>query len=281
MIIRTIKTLITLAILSTICLFSLNTNAQTRPTPITKDVTQIPIDTTKPFDVYFEYGSLSLGKDISNIAATAKIVNTIDPSKSPAFEFLMDDSSDETSHYDIFDGDPGREDNAPAPREAFPCSAPDLPRYKLPSSLFTKDSMSNYGLQTNKTNIASVATLTKGSTGCILFKVKLSPNAKVGDQASIQFDWDTLASTDFESNQRPQVIFQPLAVAPSASVAVSSQAVSQRPSQAVQSRVVSSATPAPITRTGGVGDNIALILGVGLLILIVFLITRKSMPKES
>lgn len=278
------KTIILLA--STLLLLSssfigANAQASNRPSPLTLEEQNIAVNLTQPFTVYFQYGSNVSNINISNAIASATIVNSIDTSVKPSFEFVADDTY---KNYDIFEGDPSRSATEQAPRSAFPCNTFDGPKYEIPSSFFTSSEMKNYGLQTAKTTPQQTAILTKGSSGCIALQVKVSSNAKIGDKAFIQFDSDAGLSPDFEASLRPNLLIQPLAiVAGQSASSVSSSSVSKISVASVipSSSSSSSSVVAVAPRTGGNSTGVFFVSSFIVLISSVLYITKKKTPSES
>jgi hypothetical protein len=245
-----LKTLISFFTFAVILLSS-SFSAYAQPSRLADPVTStVPIDRTSPVPIYFKYGSVDSDINIQNAVATAVISNVDQPSETPAFEFVRE------GNQDIFNGDPSRPDTDPAPDAPGNCAAFNAPRYNIPSSFFSNNNMSGYGLQTAKNLAQPTAILTQKSTGCILLLVRLTSNAKVGDKVSIQFDWDAGPSPDLRPDQRPRIANVILEVVPGTQPAQSSTPPASQPAQsstppAISSSVRSAQVTSTTARSGG------------------------------
>lgn len=275
------KAILTILLTSLMCLTNTSVVAQSRPSPLTRDIVNINAGRSKPFTVYFEYGSVSNEAPISNIVATATIINSKDSSAVPAFEFVSDPNF---PSYDIFNGDPSRQASEPAPASPNGCQSFNAPKYTIPTTYFAKDKMERYGLQTAKNSPSNSAILAPKSTGCIALQVKLTTNAKVNDSAAIQFDWDSGPSPDFRGDQKPALVIQPLNIIDPLPV-VSSSSSSSQAAIIVQPKPISSSSSSAAvivaTRTGG-NPLTPIYLGTGFagIISVAYLATRKRAPEE-
>ena len=186
--------------------------------------------------------------DVQTQAATATLTNATNPGMAPAFEFVP------AENLDIFNGDPNRlaGEATPAGPTAAGCkvfateTTPLTPKYTLPASFFTATGMNKYGLQTAKSTAASSTTFKQKSSGCMGFRLKVSANAKAGDQTKITFDEDGGLSTSYQEAQRPAIQTATLTVsAPvvaSSSSLVSSLMSSSKSSSSVMSSSVMSSS---------------------------------------
>lgn len=259
-------------------LSSLSVEAQNRPSPLSKDEISVAVNISGTFTVAFEYGSPNSTKNISQAIATATIINSVDASIDPSLEFV---ATETYKNYDTFDGDPSRAATDPSPRSAFPCSNFDGPKYEIPSSYFTARKMNNYGLQTAKTTAQNTAILTKGSSGCIVLQLKPTANAKVGDKAKIQFDWDSSSSPEFEASERPNLIIQPVTLIAGTASSSSRTSSSVRSVAPVSSSSSAPVVATPVARSGGISDGFILVGIFGTVFGITFILTKKREPKES
>lgn len=201
-------------------------HAQATTRPAAKDLgtSAVPL-TQAPFLFYFPYGSTVSDIDVQGQAATATLTNSTNPGMAPAFEFVP------AENLDIFNGDPNRlaGEATPAGPTAAGCkvfateTTPLTPKYTLPASFFTATGMNKYGLQTAKSTAASSTTFKQKSSGCMGFRLKVSANAKAGDQTKITFDEDGGLSVSYQEAQRPAIQTATLTV--SAPVVASSSSV--------------------------------------------------------
>jgi hypothetical protein len=174
----------------------------------------IPINKKGIGTLRFNYGNVGSNINLTNSVAVVTVTNDNNPNDNPAFSILSE------GNFDIFNGDPSRPDDAPAPVAPGDCKSFDGPRYAIPSGFFTSTRMRPYGLQTAKTTAASTGILTQKSTGCIQISFRMNDNAKVGDRATFSFNWDAGPSPDLSDAQRPPITSYTLEVteAPSAPV---------------------------------------------------------------
>ena len=157
----------------------------------------------KPLVIYARYGSDNINMNLTNVAATAVITNPNTASTKPVFNFDVNETSD------VFYGDPSNTTITPeSPRdcETFVANSQEALKYKIPSSFFSDTEMRSYGLQTAKNGAQEKSTLAKNHTGCLVFKIKLNIDAKVGDRGQLVIDTNAGNSPELSSDQKPEPI---------------------------------------------------------------------------
>ena len=248
---------ITTTFLLTISLSLMFFNLNTVNTLAAKSEYIIKAGDTKPLIIYARYGSDNINMNLTNVAATAVITNPNAASIKPVFNFDINEASD------VFYGDPSNTTVTPeSPRdcETFVANSQEAIRYKIPSSFFSDTEMRSYGLQTAKNGAQEKITLAKNHTGCLVFKIKLSPDAKAGDRGQLLIDTNAANSPELSSDQKPEPINIALRVVASdnntsnnnepiiitsstTSLASSTTTAPAKPSSSTSSSIVTSTAP--------------------------------------
>jgi hypothetical protein len=152
--------------------------------------------------------------------------------------------------------------------------------------------MNNYGLQSAKTLTQNTAILTRKSTGCIGVYVRISQNAKIGDKATINFNWNvggnpdlngasTLGTAEIEiTGGAAPVVTTTTTPTP---VATTTPAAAPTPSAKATTTIIPTTTAAVSTtaRSGAADQALIVIALISALTSLIYYVSRKRFAKNS